>query len=730
MNSIIFDKARFTVLTENLIRIEYSETGIFEDQQTQIVQNRVIERTIKFDKIEKNNSVELITSAIHLYYTGGSFTESSLFADVKFNFSDYANRWHYGKEILANLGGTARTLDGVDGTCNLDDGIMSKNGFAILKDESLVLSENDDIARKSSDTIDIYFFAYGRDYRQALKDFYHLTGNTPILPRFALGNWWSRYYEYSEESYLALIDKFSEKKIPLSVSVIDMDWHRVKDVPSKYGSGWTGYSWNKTLFPNPKRFLNSLQQRKLKVTLNDHPADGVRAFEDCYLSIAKRLNLDTKLEETAIFDFDDPNFREGYFEDVHRPLEEEGVDFWWLDWQQGSISTSGVDPLWLLNHYQYKDAQKKHENNIILSRYAGPGSHRYPIGFSGDTIVSWESLDFQPYFTSTATNIGYTWWSHDIGGHMQGEKDAELSLRWLQYGVFSPVNRLHSSKSEFTGKEPWNFDSVIEQGMTEMLQLRHALLPYLYTANVQTATFGQALVEPMYYEYPFSEEAYQHHNQYLFGEKLLVAPITKKKNMTLQMSSVNVWLPKGIWYDFFTGQKYRGNVELKVYREITSIPVFVKAGTIIPLDKNPLAREDFPSEIIWKVFPGDDGSYTLIDEHQGKTTVQFTNGIFSLVEEVPSARKHTIVYAGREVVTGLSGNFQLNLTKFQSEFNWNFEEDLFRRLDIAEIDYELKDTIFDKLKTISEFDKCTAYLKTIENRELQDSLFELVYCDR
>ncbi|KST79335.1 Maltodextrin glucosidase [Lactococcus lactis subsp. lactis] len=730
MNSIIFDKARFTVLTENLIRIEYSETGIFEDQQTQIVHNRIIEKTIKFDKIEKNNSVELITSAIHLYYTGGSFTESSLFADVKFNFSDYANRWNYGQEISGNLGGTARTLDGIDGGCHLDDGIMSKNGFSVLKDESLVLSENGDILRESSDTIDIYFFAYGRNYRRALKDFYHLTGNTPLLPRFALGNWWSRYYEYSEETYLALMDKFSDKKIPLSVSVIDMDWHRVKDVQGHYGSGWTGYSWNKTLFPNPKRFLKSLQQRNLKVALNDHPADGIRAFEDCYPTLAKRLNLDTDLEEAATFDFDNPNFREGYFEDVHRPLEDDGVDFWWLDWQQGSISSSGADPLWLLNHYQYKDAQKKHENNIILSRYAGPGSHRYPIGFSGDTIISWGSLDFQPYFTSTATNIGYTWWSHDIGGHMQGKKDAELSLRWLQYGVFSPVNRLHSSKSEFTGKEPWHFDAVIEQGMTEMLQLRHALLPYLYTANVQTEKSGKALVEPMYYEYPFSEEAYKHRNQYLFGDKLLVAPITQKKNTDLKMSNVKVWLPEGIWYDFFTGQKYRGDIEIKVYREITEMPVFAKAGTIIPLDKNPLAREDFPSEIVWKVFPGDDGSYTLIDEHQGKTLAQFINGVFSLSEEIPSERQHTVVYAGCEVATGLKGNFQLDLAEFQSEFNWNFEKDLSRRLDIAEIDYELKDTIFDKLKTISEFNKCIAYLKTIENRELQDSLFELVYCDR
>ena len=94
-----------------------------------------------------------------------------------------------------------------------------------------------------------------------------------------------------------------------------------------------------------------------------------------------------------------------------------------------------LDPLWLLNHYHYQDSCKNAEGGLILSRYAGPGSHRYPVGFSGDTIISWNSLRFQPYFTATASNIGYSWWSHDIGGHMLGDYDEELQTRWLQFGI-------------------------------------------------------------------------------------------------------------------------------------------------------------------------------------------------------------------------------------------------------------------------------------------------------
>ncbi|GAB2025149.1 glycoside hydrolase family 31 protein [Lactovum odontotermitis] len=726
-NEIIFDKARFTVLTENLIRIEYSETLNFENSLTQIVQNRNFDSP-KFDVIRKENTIEILTSSVRLYYNGGTFTKSSLFADARYNASVYSNRWRFGEKIEGNLGGTTRTLDRVNGACPLDDGIMSKNGFAVLPDDSLVLSAAGDIAGKSSDQIDLYFFAYGRDYRRALRDFYQLTGPTPKLPRFALGNWWSRFYEYSADSYLALMDKFAEKEVPLSVAVIDMDWHLNAEVPSRFGSGWTGYTWNKALFPNPAGLIHELHRRKLKVTLNDHPADGIRAFEAAYPAVAERLHLDAELEEPATFDFDNPDFRKAYFEDVHGPLEKDGVDFWWLDWQQGTVSKSGADPLWQLNRYQYEDSQKLHPDNVILSRYAGPGSHRYPIGFSGDTVISWASLDFQPYFTSTATNIGYTWWSHDIGGHMHGSKDSELTLRWVQYGVFSPINRLHSSKSEFTSKEPWHFDRVIEASMEKFLRLRHALIPYLYSANQRTAEEGRALIEPMYYEYPMAEPAYSrdHKNQYLFGSELMLAPITHKSSTELQMGEADVWFPEGIWYDFFTGEKYEGNVELKVYREITEMPVFARTGAIIPLDKQPLAGEEVPSELIWKIFPGAPNEY-ILHEDNNQTTVRFDGKRLTLTESHPSARQHTIVYAGHEAAAGLTGNFELDLSQFSSEFDWTFEDALMRRLDIAEISYDEKDFIFGRLKQLTSFEQRCAFIKNIKNIELQDALFEIIY---
>ena len=175
---------------------------------------------------------------------------------------------------------------------------------------------------------DHYLFGYGRDYSAALRDFYKVSGDVPVVPRWALGNWWSRYHAYSDEEYLGLMDKFNEEKIPLSVGVLDMDWHIVDDVPEEYGGGWTGYTWNKKLFPDPKGFLKELHDRNLRVTPNTHPADGFRAFEDVYKKACEILGRDPSTKDPIEFDVTSAEFMSAYF-DIHHVLEEDGIDFWW-----------------------------------------------------------------------------------------------------------------------------------------------------------------------------------------------------------------------------------------------------------------------------------------------------------------------------------------------------------------------------------------------------------------
>lgn len=615
------EKYRFTVLTPGLLRYEWAPDSNFEDRASVFAINRQLP-VPTFRSLTKNGILEIITDNFHLSYTEGeTFSPSSLSAGVKGTFSCHSSVWRYG-EHCENLGGTARTLDEADGKIPLGPGVVSKKGYTTIDDSASMMFSDDGFvaARRGGEgRIDGYLFAYGHDYAGAVKALYLLSGNQPLLPRWALGNWWSRYYAYSDKEYLQLMDRFEEEKIPFSVAVLDMDWHVVDDpmVRASGKTGWTGYTWNKELFPEPEKFLNALHDKKLKVSLNDHPADGVQNYEDLYHAMAEALSHSTEHKDPIHFDITDRNFLDAFFDVLHRPLEDQGVDFWWIDWQQGSYSRiPGIDPLWVLNHFHFVDNKLHHKRPLTFSRYAGPGSHRYPVGFSGDTIVTWDSLDFQPEFTATSSNIGYGWWSHDIGGHMFGGKDDELSTRWVQLGCFSPILRLHSSNSQWTRKEPWTYGPEAEKVMTKFLRFRHRLLPYLYTMNAKSSTEGMPLVRPMYWAYPEHEQAYHVPNQYLFGSELVVMPITAAQDPKLRLAKTKSWLPPGRYVDIFTGAVYNGDRSLWISRKLEDYPVFAKEGSIIPLDAaaTPENGESYPDNIEILVVVGADGKFELVED--------------------------------------------------------------------------------------------------------------------
>lgn len=702
---VIWQNYRFTVLTSRLIRLEYTVDQNFEDRPTQIVVNRSF-KPVDFQLKNGNETLEIITADVHLIFhkeTGG-FTKHNLRIEPIGNFSTYHSVWHF-DEPIATLKGTARTLDRVDGAVPLSEGLMNKRGYSVINDsDSMVMTADGWIEARQKGIQDYYYFGYGRDYLGTLKDYYQLAGATPLIPRYTLGNWWSRYYAYSAEEYKKLMRRFENEDLPFSVAVIDMDWHLI-DIPSQYGSGWTGYTWNRDLFPDPEEFIDWLHKRGMKVSLNIHPANGVMPHEEMYEAMAAELDVNASKKEPINFDVSDPKFMEAYFKFLHHPNEAIGVDFWWIDWQSGGISSvNGLDPLWMLNHYHFQDIARTGQRPLIFSRYAGLGSHRYPLGFSGDTVISWESLDFQPYFTATASNVGYTWWSHDIGGHMQGYKNDELYVRWNQLGVFSPINRLHNTKGEFYSKEPWRFSNDAERITGDYLRLRHRLVPYLYTMNYLTHQDGLPLVQPMYYQHPWENSAYEVPNQYYFGTQLLVAPITSKINPITKRAAVTAWLPKGKWIDFFTGQTYIGNRKITLYRKLDDIPVLAKAGAIIPLASD--AKMANPAELDLYIFPGADGSFTLFEDN-GEEARAFTkfewywetrsftiHPVEGDSSVVPEKRIYKLHLAGAdEVVTvDVAGVFQLDDLELKSE---PINEKVFHFLDQAQIAFGTKNRIME-----------------------------------
>lgn len=658
---------RLSVITPRILRVERSVDGVFEDRPTQMVFERNFANP-QFSVIENGNKVTILTKQKEF-----SVDLNTLSVSVKKD-----GKWvssHSGK----NLKGTARTLDFSWGRWQLQTlrvklgkGIFSTSGVTEIDDsKSYILLEDGNVLGRKKGTVDKYVFAFDDDYLGGLKEFYSLTGATPVLPKYSLGNWWSRYHAYTQEEYTSLMGKFIEKEIPLTVATIDMDWHLVhnlpKDVKKEHfalqGVGWTGYTFDKNLFPDYKQFFKDLKSKGLAITMNLHPRDGVRYFEDQYEDMARANGIDPSTKKTVPFDCTDLNFMNSYFDYLHHPYEEDGVDFWWIDWQQGTKSKlKGFDPLWALNHYHTLDSGRDGRTPLILSRYAGIGSHRYPLGFSGDTFVRWSSLKLQPYFTANASNVGYTWWSHDIGGHVAGKGDGELYTRWVQFGTFSPINRLHSNNLSWS-KEPWLYGDRAEKISTDFLRLRHRLLPYLYTANIRTARDGEPLVAPMYYR-DHSPLAYRAKNQYYFGSELLVAPVVTKMKPD-GYSVTDVYLPEGKWTDFFTGEIYRGGRVYKMRTPLDRMPVFAKTGAIIPM----IAKRDGNSQkfdsLEVKVYAGE-GEYRMFDEG-GFTDFKLTEtegGYLLTINDDNNPRKadYKVTFVDREEETVILEKGQKQVT--------------------------------------------------------------------
>ncbi len=629
------DPFRFTVITPSLIRIEKDS---FTDEATLQVISRSFCTVPDVGVVRDGDLIRIDTGVLTLTCDTSLPPEEGLTVRRE---EAPAFLWHYRQKPLHGLKGTTSTLDNVNGSCPLEDGVCSIDGFAFIDDSRTPIMRGDGWFSPREKGEDIYFFGYGHDYAGAVRDLMRLTGSPGLLPAFVFGCWWSRYHAYSDREYLALMDRFIREDIPLSVAVIDMDWHLTGgDGRDYHTDGWTGYTWNRELFPDGEAFLSALHARGLKTALNLHPALGVRPWDDAYEEMCLALGRDPKEKKPVPFNCLSPAFLKAYFEVLHFPLEKEGVDFWWIDWQQGTdhreiagdsyteTGLDGISPLWMLNHMHYLASGREGKRPLIFSRFAGIGSQRYPIGFSGDTYITWESLRFQPYFTATASNCGYTWWSHDIGGHMGGVRDDEMTVRWIQLGVFSPIFRLHSTDSPFLGREPWNYNRRAEEIIARFMRLRRRLFPYLYTMNRRTAEECLPLVRPMYHLCPELPEAYRVPNEYLFGSEMIAAPITDKTDES-DLACAVCFLPEGIWTDAFNGWVYRGGKVIRAFRPQEEMPLFLKAGAIVPLLPHVphAAGTENPAVMDICIAPGASNVFTLYEDDG--VSLDWQRGVFS-----------------------------------------------------------------------------------------------------
>jgi alpha-glucosidase len=664
---VVFGHARFTVLTPQLIRMEWAADGKFEDHASFVFINRRLP-VPKFKSDNEasgpNKALTLETDALILSYTptgDGHFTSDNLSITLK-KVDGKQVVWHPGLADPENLQGTTRTLDGARGDKTkepIGPGLISRSGWALVDDSTRPLFDSTDfrflqgekspwpwaMERPASEQpgsyVDWYFFGYGHDYRQALGDYVRVAGRIPLPPRFAFGAWWSRYWDYSDQELDELVRDFHENSTPLDVLVIDMGWHISREQLQAAGEkdqsgqnlGWTGYTWNKLLFPDPGDFLKKTHEDGLKATLNLHPASGIEPWEQAYPAMAKAMGVDPATKQYIPFDPTNKLWATNYFNLVLHPLEKQGIDFWWLDWQQQPMMTKlpGVSNTWWLNYLHFTDQQREGKRPLLFHRWGGLGNHRYQIGFSGDTISVWPSLAFQPWFTATAANVGYAYWSHDIGGHMPGAVDPELFTRWVQFGAFSPILRTHTSKNPDAERRIWAYPEPYSSVLRSTFQLRYALQPYLYTEARRTYDTGLAFMHPLYYDWPDEAAAYSSKDEYVFGSQMIAAPVTEQADKVSGLATVQIWIPKGEWIERPTGKHFTGPAAVERSFSIDQVPVYLRAGAIVPMQPPMLYTGEKPVDPlifnIWPLAPGASSSYSVYED--SGVSVEYQRGVFA-----------------------------------------------------------------------------------------------------
>ena len=598
---------RFTVLTPRVIRLEYSPTGVFTDAPTELIWYRDLPNT-KFKTNENGNNLEIITDYFKLTYIkeqpfAGNKVNPS--ANLKVELLNTDRSWYFGHPEVRNFGLPKTTLD----DANIKQkGLYSADGIASIDDsQSRIFNEDGTSALRGSEEIDIYLFMYNQDFEEALKDYYELTGYPALIPRYALGNWWSRNNNYDDLELKELVDNFEKKEIPLSIVVLDKDWHKRAYNGKKHLK--TGFTFNDEYFKDPKAMIDYLHGKGIRLGLNINPVEGLYNIDTNYSEALKYLAEDNGKIPFNVYD---PRFVDVYLKLFIHPLDDMGIDFFWLDcFDQDKLQEEN-----LLKHYQFYDMMRNFKRRpMVLAKNTLIAPHRYPVLYSGKSVVSWETLKEIPKHNIKSFNNGANIWAHDIGGYFKGAEDNELYTRFVQLGCFSPILKFGADKGKYYKREPWRWDIKTYTIVKDYLRLRHRLIPYIYSEVYKYHKFGTPLIKPLYYTNPDFYDDVLYCNEYYFGGGLFVCPIISKKDYVMDRSVHNFYIPDGVWYDFVTGKKFPGGKNYISFFRDEEYPVFAKAGAIIPMGRNENINDTTPPvNMEIDIFPGKSNSYTLFED--------------------------------------------------------------------------------------------------------------------
>lgn len=495
-----------------------------------------------------------------------------------------------------------------------------------------------------------YVVFYGPSADSVIATYRNLSGNVPMLPLWAYGFWQCRERYTSGTHLVETVKEFRKRNLPMDVIV--QDWQYWGN------NGWGVPKFDETNYPNPAGFIKEIHD------LNAHFNISIWSNPDKNSEIGKEyMAKNLFIPDSKWLDYYNPETRKEYWNTLKANLFDYGVDSWWMDATEpendalhGKKTYLGLGDFYRLTYpllvsqavYEGQRETTSDKRVCILTRSAFAGQQRYgTINWSGDIGGTWDSYKRQIVAGLNYNLTGMPYWTTDIGGFFRpgpaqytDEKYHELLTRWFQWGVFNPIFRIHGYMTE---TEPWKYGQQVEDNMRKMLNLRYRLLPYIYSEAWQITKNGSTMMRPLVMNFNGDTSALNQHFEYMFGKALLVAPVTEPK-----VNEWNVYLPKSTaWYDFWTGKRFDGGRTIKTAATLDKIPLFVKAGSIIPMGKFiQFAGQKTADTLEIRIYKGADGRFDLYEDEGDN--YNYEKGIYSLITFNWDDAKKTLTISDRK----------------------------------------------------------------------------------
>jgi len=498
--------------------------------------------------------------------------------------------------------------------------VMSNRRYALIFDNSA--SGHMDLGHTESDIMQFeavggrtaYVVVAGTDYPDVINNFVEVTGKQPLPPRWALGNFASRFGYKTEQQTRQTVQGFIDQYFPLDAVVLDLYWFG-NDIKGFMGN----LDWDKQTFPTPQKMMADFKAKGVKTVLITEPfilssSDKWQEAVDNQV-LAKNhagdpRRFDFYFGNTGLIDVFDTKASD-WFKHIYTDLFKQGAAGWWGDLGEPEVhpadSIHNFNGLQVTgdeihNAYGHMWAKRVYENQLAIAPQQRPfimmrsgfvGSQRYGmIPWTGDVSRSWGGLKPQVELSLQMGLLGLGYTHSDLGGFAGGEEfDQELYIRWLQYGVFQPVFRPHAQDN--IAPEPIFHDKQTKDILREYVKLRYAMLPYNYSLAYENSLTGMPLMRPVFFEDPANQDLIDIKDSYFWGDAFLVKPITEPN-----LTAVSIDLPKGVWFDYWTDKRYQGNQTITLATQLDRLPVMVRGGSFIPMVKPVQSTDDYTTQTL------------------------------------------------------------------------------------------------------------------------------------